>query len=548
MSGPAPLGNIASSELSAAISRRLEAWTAERFAARIWERDPRLWAVEPPVEIADRMGWLELPERAVRLVPELQEFAEEVRSEGVRHVVLLGMGGSSLAPQLFGRVFGPAAGRPDLTVLDSTHPAQVAEVSRATPLDETLFIVSSKSGGTAETLSLFRHFWQRVGRADGAPGRRFVAITDRGTPLERLAGERHFRRVFPGPADVGGRYSALSVFGLVPAALLGVDLEPLIGSARSMAARCSGASAVESNPGLVLGAFLGEAGRAGRDKVTLRSPPGLRPFAMWSEQLIAESTGKSGRGLLPVVDDAQLMAGAYGSDRVMIELGLAGRWAEGAWPESGCPSTRIALSRATDLGAEFFRWEFAIAAAGSVLGIHPFNQPDVQRAKDLARAALAGTPGGPQPPPTLPPVAGPEIARWLDGLHAPQYVAIQAFIPAGPGGDLALGRLARVLSDATGCAVTTGYGPRYLHSTGQLHKGGPPTGRFVQLVDPARPDLSVPETDFTFGRLTHAEADGDAAALAAADRPVLRIALGADPTGTIGRLAEVFTAVQAGKG
>ena len=535
-------------ELAAQVDARLQAWQDGGFAARLWAKDVGLWPVQPPVEIADRMGWLGLPEAASAMAEGLEAFAEEVRAEGFHHVALLGMGGSSLAPDLFARVFGPAAGRPDLTVLDSTHPQQVAEVLRELPLRETLFVVSSKSGGTAETLSLMRYFWQEVRTTRPDPGRQFVAITDPGTSLETLSADREFRRLFTAPADVGGRYSALSVFGLVPAALLGVDLDELLASATAMARRCGPHVPARDHPALVLGAALGEAGRLGRDKITLRAERSVAGFSSWAEQLIAESTGKSGRGLLPVVDDPRLGPSAYGADRLLVDLGLRGRWSGGAEPPVPRARLSIGLEESTELGGEFFRWEFAVAAAGAVLGIHPFNQPDVQRAKDLARQALAPGAGGLAAPPVLPLAPSPAFAAWAAHVHPPEYVAIQAFLAWSAGNDLALARLSRALAESAGVSVTVGYGPRYLHSTGQFHKGGPATGRFLQLLDSAHPDIPVPETDFTFGRLLRAEADGDAAALAGAGRPVLRVDVGVDAPGAIGRLTDLLVAARPGNG
>jgi transaldolase / glucose-6-phosphate isomerase len=510
------------------LAERLAAWQAQGIPARIWTKDPTVWFDSIRPEIVDRLGWLSLPAALTGRIDELREFAAEVRDAGTAHVVLLGMGGSSLAPDVLGRLFGPAAGFPTLAVLDSTHPEAVRAVEASIDPTTTLFLVSSKSGTTTETLTLFRYFWDRVAGTTSAPGRRFVAITDPGTPLEALARSRGFRTTFAAAPDLGGRYSALSVFGLVPAALLGLDLDRLLGSARAMATACGPETPADRHPGLQLGALLGELGRGGRDKVTVWTSPELRAFPIWVEQLIAESTGKEGHGLVPVVSEARREPAFYGEDRVIIDLALGDdherEEALSALEKRGVPTVRLRWADRFALGGEFFRWEFAIAGAGAVLGIHPFDQPDVEFAKVLARQALASPPTGSTQPADTAPSASPEFARLVDTRIPSEYVALQAYVAPSESMDAALEELRRAIGDRLKVPTTVGYGPRFLHSTGQLHKGGPASGRFVQIVDAARPDLAVPGSDFTFGALIHAQSRGDATALGQRGRSVVTLA------------------------
>jgi len=531
---------------------RLAGWEDEDFGGRLWRKDPTLWSAEPVPELTDRLGWLDLPLGMATQLERMSALGREAAAEGVRDAVVLGMGGSSLAPEVFAHTFRPPAGYPRLSVLDTTHPDAVRAAAQRLDCAKTLFVVSSKSGTTTEMLSLFRYFWQRCSEAlgDGA-GRRFVAVTDPGTPLEALARERGFRAVFSAPADVGGRYSALTPFGLVPAALLGVDLAALLTSARSMADACGSRVLARFNPGLRLGAALGELALAGRDKVTFFTSPSLASFPDWIEQLLAESTGKIGRGLVPVVGEPLGSPKVYGEDRFFVALlrdgdlppelesGLA------ALERDGHPMARYRLPRATDLGGEMFRWEVATASAGAVLGVHPFDQPDVQLAKALAAEAMkeaaegrggAGSGGG------LTEVeagagAAAELGAWLAGVVAGDYLGIQAYLPPSAETTRGLRKLQARLQARTGLAVTLGYGPRFLHSTGQLHKGGPDKGRFVQLLDSPRADLEVPETSYSFGTLIRAQADGDAQALVQRGRKLLRLHLPADLPAALARLA-----------
>ncbi|MBI4483730.1 MAG: bifunctional transaldolase/phosoglucose isomerase [Acidobacteria bacterium] len=533
---------------------RLRNWQAADFACRFWRKDPILWSDQPLPELADRLGWVTLPERMQEELDPLVAFGGEVREEGVGHVVLLGMGGSSLAPEVFQQVFGSAPGYPELIVLDSTHPAAVRAVEHRIDLTRALFLVSSKSGTTTETLSFFRYFWGRAQQASCTPGRQFVAITDPATALAQLARERGFRRVFEAPPDVGGRYSALTVFGLVSAALIGIDVHRLLDRAWRMAEASAFCVPVRENPCLTLGAALGELARSGRDKVTFLTSRSLVGLPAWLEQLIAESTGKDGKGIVPVADEPMGSPALYGTDRSFVQIRLEGEKENdvdarlAALESAGHPVARILLADKSDLGQEFFRWEVAVAAAGAVLGIHPFNQPDVELAKELARRAMerGGTATGRQGIEQAPAAQLEELARaletWMADARAGDYVALQAYLAPTPETTAALQSVRLNLRNRLRLATTLGYGPRFLHSTGQLHKGGPSTGLFLQLVDDCREDLPVPESDYTFGALIRAQALGDYQALRQRGRRVLRVNLGSDVAGGLDRFSEALEA------
>lgn len=555
-----PAGQVCRQSLNlgayqARVDERLQAWQVANFTRRLWCKDPTLWSPEPVPELTDRLGWLSLPETMHEQLDVLMAFADEVKAEGVRHAVLLGMGGSSLAPEVFQRTFGHAPGYPELIILDSTHPAAVRAVEAQIELDRALFLVSSKSGTTTETLAFFRYFWQQVSQVTGTPGGHFVAITDPGTPLEQLAQERSFRRVFQAPPDVGGRYSALTVFGLVPAALIGLDVHQLLDRAWRMAEASAFYVPEPENPGLILGAALGELALAGRDKVTFLAQPSLEAFPAWLEQLIAESTGKDGKGIVPVADEPLGPTEVYGPDRLFVHLRLEEDAGEDqdtkvtALEAAGHPVIRIHLREKGDLGQEFFRWEVAVAAAGAVLGIHPFNQPDVQLAKDLARQAMVqgdtvigeqGRGGEGEVSAAQTETLARALGIWLAEARPGDYVALQAYLAPTPETTAALQDIRLMLRDRLQLATTLGYGPRFLHSTGQLHKGGPNTGLFLQLVDDPVDELPVPETGYTFGTLIRVQALGDYQALMQRGRRVLRVHLGSDGVSGLKGLLEVL--------
>ena len=519
-------------KLAPAVDRRLAEWEAEGIGRRIWDRDPTVWAETDLPELSDRLGWLTLPGEMAAQLEELKGFASTVAEGSMTHVVLAGMGGSSLAPEVFQATLGNAEGYPELIVLDSTHPDAVRSIDDRIDLATTLFVIASKSGTTLETMSFFQYFWARLGAAGLAQGDHFIALTDPGSQLAELAETRRYRRVFETPPEVGGRYSALTAFGLVPAALIGADVDQILASAASVAAACSAATPAAENPGLVLGAIWGEAALAGRDKVTFVVSPSLTAFPNWLEQLIAESTGKDGTGIVPVAGEDLAPPEGYADDRLFVRYRLAGENGAdselAALAKTGHPVVTIELAQLEDLGGEIFRAEFATAAAGAVLGIHPFNQPDVQLAKELARQAMAGDLNGGAPIGAVSPANANELMTWLGSLPVGGYIGLQAYAPMTATTTELLQALRLHLRDATTAATTVGFGPRFLHSTGQLHKGGPSKAILMQLVTEPAEDLPVPETDYAFGNLIAAQAEGDYRALQERGQQVLRVQLGQD--------------------
>jgi transaldolase/glucose-6-phosphate isomerase len=548
-------GDLRLGGYAAAVDARVAKWQEEGFGRRLWEKDYQLWSPQPIPELSDRLGWLDLPISMTALVDTLSRLAREVAAEGIRDAVVLGMGGSSLAPEVFARTFGPAFGHPALTVLDSTHPDAVRALGARIDPEKSVFVVSSKSGTTTEMRSFFFYFWELL-KDVPQRGRHFVAVTDPGTPLEKMARERGFRAVINAPADVGGRYSALTPFGLVPAALLGVDTARLLSRARSMAEICGPGENADGNPGLRLGAAMGELALAGRDKVTFVTSHSLESFPDWIEQLIAESTGKTilkgdeRRGIVPVAGEPLGPPEAYGDDRFFAALLLQGDDVATieerliALEGAGHPVARFHLSDRYDLAAEMFRWEVATAAAGAVLEVNPFDQPDVQLAKELAGKMMKAAESG-----ALPPAEGEvraadaeelatALAGWVRGAKAGDYLGIHAYLAPTPRKTEELRAFQAALHEKTRLAVTLGYGPRFLHSTGQLHKGGADRCRFLQLVDEPAEDLPVPETNYTFGTLIHAQAEGDRQALEQRGREVLRVQLGQDDDQGLRRLIQ----------
>jgi transaldolase / glucose-6-phosphate isomerase len=505
--------------VDAAVVRRLEAIDVAQVPKRIWAHDPTVWKDDPNTpEIRDRLGWLAVGKAMAQQVKSLGAFAEEVRAEFGR-VVLCGMGGSSLAPEVLWRTFGAAAGYPSLQVLDSTDPGALRAIEQGGDLAKTLFIISSKSGTTQESDSFFRFFWERT----GGRGAQFVAITDPGTPLEQLARDRAFRRSFINPPDIGGRYSALSFFGLVPAALIGVELETLLHRAHRMAEASAGCVPTMENPAAWLGAILGEGALAGRDKATFVLSPGISSFGLWVEQLIAESTGKEGKGILPVADEPLGPPEVYGGDRIFVSMALAGEAdtkVESGLEQlerAGHPVVHLRLDDRYDLGQEFFRWEFATAVAGAVLRINPFDQPNVAESKANTKAVLA------KKSKPSPAASAAELEKFLAGIKPGDYLAIMAYLPPTPENDRRLAAIRVRLRDRLKVATTLGYGPRYLHSTGQLHKGGPAVGHFLQITESSKEDLPIPGEAFGFATLEAAQAEGDLLALRSRGRPVIRI-------------------------
>jgi transaldolase/glucose-6-phosphate isomerase len=504
-------------ELEPPVIERVKKAHAENVAQRIWARDESLWGGPGVPEIADRLGWLTISEKMLEHVGELYEFVEKAKADGLEHAVLLGMGGSSLGPEVIRRSYGEVPSSMHLHVLDSTDPGAVRDIERQVDLDKTLFIVSSKSGGTIETLSHMRYFYE----CTGGDGSRFCAVTDPGSPLAELARQRGFRRVFENDPEIGGRYSVLSYFGLVPAALAGVNIESILHQAQVAEQNCAQFDSPQSNSGLWLGCVMGELAQQGRDKLTYIVSDPISSFGLWVEQLVAESTGKHGKGILPVADEPLGPPEVYGDDRVFAYLRNEDEpdaeldAAIEALGRAGHPTTtgRV-IGGAADLGRIFFFSEFATAVAGWALGINPFDQPNVQEAKDnTARILKEG----------LPELDPGSLDELLAGAAPPNYIAILGYVTPSEEFDAAVTDLRVALRERTKCTTTFGYGPRYLHSTGQYHKGGPPNGLFIQLYQPAEEDIEIPEAGYSFEHLKNAQALGDMQTLREHGLRVVRI-------------------------
>jgi glucose-6-phosphate isomerase/transaldolase/glucose-6-phosphate isomerase len=439
------------------------------------------------------------------------------------------MGGSSLCPDVLRNTFGSAKGQPNLHVLDTTDPATILAVRKKIKLDKTLFIVASKSGETTETLSHFAYFWDLV-----KDGRQFAAITDPGTSLEKLAKDHAFRWIFPNPPDIGGRYSALSYFGMVPAALIGVDVEKMLGRAIEMARSCEDLEP-ENNPGVWLGAVMGRLASMGRNKLTLIASPKVATFGYWVEQLLAESTGKEGKGIVPVEGEPVGKPAVYGKDRLFVYIRMdadAPNRAVAALEKAGHPVVTLTMRDTLDLGGEFVRWEVATAIAGAILGIDPFDQPNVQESKDNTKRVLAQFKSkGKLPAAESTPAARARTAikALLARAKPGAYFATMAYTARTPGSEAAISAIRAAVRDSTQIATTAGYGPRFLHSTGQLHKGGPKTGLFLQVVQQDARDVPIPGQPFTFSILKQAQSLGDLQSLSSRKLPVLRVTLGKDP-------------------
>lgn len=550
--------------LESAIVERLGRWESERVAERLWEKDGSLWAGsgKPAEELAAWMGWLDLPHDMRDQVAELERLARDVKADGYARAAVLGMGGSSLAPELFSRVFGDTLGAPagsagmELRILDSTHPDAVRGFREWAESARTIFCVSSKSGSTTEPNAF------HAAMAAFAPALDFIAITDPGSSLAELARAQEFRAIVEGVPSVGGRYSALSVFGLVPAALHGVDLGGLLGSAAEMADACR--RPATANPGLQLGATIGEAAAAGRDKLTIFTSPRLASFGDWAEQLVAESTGKSGTGIVPVVGEPIRTAEDYGDDRCFVLVTLATErdpQLDGVVDELerlGHPVIRLQLADPIEIGGEFVRWEVATAMAGLVLEIDPFDQPNVQESKDATKALLEAFRDRGSLPTPAPLVAAEGVTAYADAealgdqpvtvdgalrallerAQAGDYLALLAYLPQDPRTEEALQRLRDDLGRAMGIATTLGFGPRFLHSTGQLHKGGPASGLFLQLTADPQRDLPIPGWDETFATLVAAQALGDLQSLQRRGRRALRLHF-TDPVSVVENLSKL---------
>jgi glucose-6-phosphate isomerase len=531
-----------------AVDARLTRMSKDNFARRFWAKDPTLWAADDKTAraVANRLGWLSVIESMRDDAVLIRALISESRFAGYTHALLLGMGGSSLCPEVLRQTFGHQPGYLDLAVLDSTDPQAVLNAARRAPLEKTLFLVSTKSGSTIETSSFFEYFFAQIEKKLGAKaGRHFVAITDPGSSLIALAEAKHFRRTYQNPSDIGGRYSALSYFGLVPAALMGIDVNRLLAGAMSLLPYGPGAR-TETHPAILMGAILGELALQGRDKVTLALSPAISSFGIWTEQLVAESTGKQGRGLFPVDGEPLPTPKACGADRVFVQMKLAGSAdarqenALRALEQKGHPVLRIQLGNKLEIGREFFRWEIATAVASHVIGVNSFDEPNVSESKANsgrllkvlsagalpARKPLARS-GGVAVYGELATAAKPAkrpadiLAAQFRRVPATGYLAVLAYITPSPAHDKLLQKLRITLRDALGVATSVGYGPRYLHSTGQYHKGGPAFGGFLLLSCYSKGKVTIPGQGYGFETLIRAQALGDLEALESRRLPVL---------------------------
>jgi len=535
-----------------ALKRAMQRISEEKVVERIWNKDYTVWKDED-IEISNRLGWLTSAQDMADALPEVDQLVDEVRAEGYSQALLLGMGGSSLAAEVLAKVFGTAKDHLKLEILDSTVPASVLSLKNRLRPENTLFIVSSKSGTTIETISLFKFFFNWICESLGKEkaGEHFIALTDPGTPLEKLAGQHRFRRMIPGNPDIGGRFSALSPFGLVPAALSGIEVRKLLDRGQEMARSCRLAS--EDNPGILLGTTLALIAKSGRDKATFVLSPQIDSFSHWLEQLLAESTGKEGKGILPVVGADDAVLDSYLGDRFFIFILLGADKScyslIEALKKRGHPYLRLDLKDSFSLGSQFFLWEMATAAVGYFLKINPFDQPNVAQSKKKAEELIQGFREKRRLPAEVPTLSQESISLFADfsassprdGLEAflgkagkGDYIAIQAFLQPALKTEKCLKELRKALEKKTRLPVTTGFGPRYLHSTGQLHKGDKGLGLFIQLTADDAEDAPIPDeagaafSSLPFGILKKTQERGDREALKEAGRRVIRVHLHQD--------------------
>ncbi len=538
-------------DLTQAVADNLRAWESSDRVARIWAGDASVWT---GTDEAQWLGWLRITAEQVAQKQRFEQYSAEVKAAGFTHALLLGMGGSSLCPEVLRLSFGLNAGFPDLHVLDSTDPAQVAATEKKIDLARTLFIVSSKSGSTLEPNVFKQYFFERAGR----DGSKFVAITDPGSHMQKVAEQDGFRHIFFGLPSIGGRFSALSDFGVIPAAAMGIDTGRFLTAADAMAKACT---APKDNPGLTLGVLLGTLARAGRDKLTIVASPGVHDLGAWLEQLVAESTGKDGKAIIPVDREPLGLPSVYGNDRLFVYERLTSApdpeqdRAMDALAAAGHPVIRIAMGDAYDLGREFFRWEFATAVAGAILEINPFNQPDVEASKIATKKLTNEFEASGSLPAEAPAfeedgikvfgqIAGTTLADSLRGhlnsIKASDYFALLAYIEMTPAHEAALTAMRQRVRDAKRVATCLGFGPRFLHSTGQAYKGGPNTGVFLQITSDDARDLPVPGQKYTFGIVKAAQARGDLTVLHERGRRALRIHLSADVDDGLAKLASAL--------
>ena len=551
--------------LSEAVDATLEDWTANDKVKKLWARDASLWTGK---DESKWLGWLDIVGEQQKNAKRFEVLAQEVRSSGFSHALLLGMGGSSLCPEVMRKSFGRIDGFPELLVLDSTDPAQIKTFENRIDLGNTLFFVSSKSGATLEPNIFKQYFLERVRQTvgDKEAGDRFVAITDPGSKLQQAADSDGFRHIFFGVPSIGGRYSALSDFGLAPAAAMGVDVARFLDRTNEMVSACAADTPAHDNPGVVLGTILGVSHNHGRNKVTIVASPGIHDLGAWLEQLLAESTGKNGKGLIPVDRESLGSPETYGNDRVFISLKLASDAeisadAINALERASQPVVRISVADVYNLGQEFFRWEIATAVAGSIIGINPFDQPDVEASKIATRKLTDEYERIGSLPAETPILEADGVKLFadernaralneaiidrslmgylkahLDRLQTNDYFALLAYIEMNEAHEQAVQSARHAVRDTKRVATCLGFGPRFLHSTGQAYKGGPNTGVFLQVTCDDATDLPVPEQKFTFGIVKAAQARGDFEVLAARGRRVLRVHLGADVPEGLARL------------
>jgi transaldolase / glucose-6-phosphate isomerase len=550
-------------QLDGAFNAAIADWKQHDKVRRLWNRDASLWT---GTDEANWLGWLDITEQQLAHVNELQAFAQEIKKAGFKYTLLLGMGGSSLCPEVLRMTFGHIDACPDLHVLDSTDPAQIKATESKVDLSSTLCIVSSKSGGTLEPNIYKQYFFERVKEkvGDKEVGNRFVTVTDPGSGMQHVAEADKFRRVFFGVPSIGGRYSALSNFGMVPGAVIGLDLPRFLNSTEEMVRACGASVPADSNPGVQLGAILGTAAKQGRDKLTMIASPGIFDLGAWLEQLIAESTGKSGKGIIPVDREALASPDKYGNDRVFAYLRLESApdpkqdAAVDALEKAGHPAVRISVQDVYNLGQEFFRWEIATAVAGSILGINAFNQPDVEASKIETKKLTSEYESTGKLPLESPFFEADGIKFYadeknaaalkgasslngvikahLDRIKSGDYFGLLAYITMNEQNETALQQIRHPVRDAKKVATVLGFGPRFLHSTGQAYKGGPNTGVFLQITCDDAIDLPVPGQKYTFGVVKAAQARGDFAVLAERGRRALRVHLGKDVNADLAKL------------
>jgi len=527
-----------SGALDTAVRAELDAWRVGDKVRRLWSRDASLWT---GADEARWLGWLGVVGEQLARASALRDLAEESRAAGFTHALVLGMGGSSLCPEVLRMTFGRIAGHPELFVLDSTDPAQIRAIERRIDVANTLFIVSSKSGTTLEPNIFMQYFLDRARRLVGAEraGSRFIAITDPGSKMEQVAAAERFRRVLFGLPSIGGRYSALSDFGMAPAAIMGLDVARFLGRAVAMTERCGASAPPAENPGVLLGIILGVLARHGRDKVTLTASPSIVGLGVWLEQLLAESTGKMGRGLVPVDREPLGPPAVYGDDRqfVYVRLAPAPDQAQDdavtALERAGQPVVRIGVADPNELGAEFFRWEIATAVAGAILGVNPFDQPDVEASKVATRALTdhyeaTGALPAESPLRVSDPAFAAKLGAHLRTVKSGDYVAFLAYVSMNEAHEAELQAARITVRDRLRVATCVGFGPRYLHSTGQAYKGGPNSGVFVHITCDDADDLPVPGRGYSFGVVKSAQALGDLQVLRERGRRALRVHLGSD--------------------